>query len=194
MRHLFVIFALILVLSSCQKQAQSNSDSKQTKPDSAEIAGVIHGFYQWYGTYAENPNQAVDFTKVVNNHLTLDMPMLEKYLAQIKSSGFVSDEFLNSDRAFYQKCEKFWAKESSEEVPTGMDADKYFCAQDWDINYWTKSPVRIKPINADKVAATLYGIQAEASFEQNFELKKENGKWLISKIECDMGLDSLPSK
>jgi hypothetical protein len=25
--------------------------------------------------------------------------------------------------------------------------------------------------------------------EQNFELVKENNKWLLSEIECDMGID-----
>ena len=110
-------------------------------------------------------------------------------LPDIQSSGFVSVKFIDNDRAFYKTCEKIWQTEEAEGIPTGMDANKYFCAQDWDINFWTKSPVRIKTIGTDKVAATLYGKNGDSPLEHNFELKKESGKWLISKIECDMGIN-----
>ena len=149
---------------------------------------MIHGFYQWYDPYVHDEAKNIDFVKVVNNHYALDQPLLEKYLANIKASGLVSSEFLANDLAFYKACEKLWQNEEAEGQPNGMDVNRYFCAQDWELNFWTTSPVRIKSIGVDKVDATLYGEMDGNPFEHNFELKKENGKWLLSKIECDMGI------
>lgn len=189
MKNLFLILLLALVFSSCQESTNNKPVATTVVTDSTAIANVIHGFYTWYDHHVNDRTKDISFTKVVGKHAVLDLPMLDKYLANIKESGFVSTEFLDNDKAHYKACEKLWQNEDAEEGPLiGMDADKYFCAQDWALDFWTKSPVRIKPIGADKMAATLFGTEDGMPREQNFELKKENGKWLLSKIECDMGL------
>ncbi|MBK7870374.1 MAG: copper resistance protein NlpE N-terminal domain-containing protein [Saprospiraceae bacterium] len=188
MQKLALFFLSVLFLSSCQEGTKKTPESTAVASDSSAIADVIHGFYQWYDLYVRDETKSIDFVKIVNNHYALDQPLLEKYLANINASGFVSSEFLANDMAFYKACEKLWQNEEAEGPPNGMDANKYFCAQDWDLNFWTKSPVRIKSMGADKVAATLYGTMGGSPLEHNFELKKETGKWLLSKIECDMGI------
>lgn len=193
MKKLVFVFMSILFLSSCKEETKKAPELSTVTSDSSAIADVIHGFYQWYDQSISNRANDINFTKTVKKHYALDLPLLEKYLAHIKSSGFVSSEFLDNEMAFYKSCEKLWLKEEAEGPPIGMDADKYFCAQDWDIHFWTKSPVRIKSIGNDKVAATLYGSMSGSPFEHNFELKKENGKWLLSKIECDMGISEAQS-
>ncbi len=190
MKNLIFVCVSMLVLFSCQEQPKKIPATTAVVSDSAAIVDVIHGFYHWYDLNVQDTTKQIDFTKTVGKHYALDMPMLDKYLANIKSSGLVSSELLDTDRAYYKMCEKIWQKEEAEGPPTGMDADKYFCAQDWDINFWTKSPVRIKSIGNDRAAATLYGTMGGSPQEQNFELKKENGKWLLSKIECDMGVNA----
>ena len=50
----------------------------------------------------QDSTRNVDFIKVVGNHYALDVPLLEKYLASIKSSGFVSADFLDNDMVFYK--------------------------------------------------------------------------------------------
>lgn len=193
MKKLVFVFLSLLFLSSCKEETKKAPELSTVTSDSSAIADVIHGFYQWYDQSISNRANDINFTKTVKKHYALDLPLLEKYLAHIKSSGFVSSEFLDNEMAFYKSCEKLWLKEEAEGPPIGMDADKYFCAQDWDINFWTKSPVRIKSIGNDKVAATLYGSMSGSPLEHNFELKKENGKWLLSKIECDMGISEAQS-
>jgi len=188
MRNLAFVCFSILVLFSCQNETGKTPGTEAGMRDSSEIADAIHGFYQWYDAYLHDTTKGVDFTKVVDNHYALDLPLLEKYLANIEASGFFSSEFFDNERAYYKACEKLWQNEEAEGPPTGMDADKYFCAQDWDVNFWTQSPVRIKSIGNDKAAATLYGTHGGSPQEQNFELKKENGKWLLTNIECDMGI------
>lgn len=190
MKNLVFACFSVLVFFSCQQETKKTPETTAVATDSSAIANTIHSFYQWYDKYVQDSTKNVDFIKVVNNHYALDMPLLEKYLTSIKSSGFVSAEFLNNDMDFYKTCEKMWLKEEADGPAIGMDANKYFCAQDWDINFWTKSPVRITSIGNDKASATLYGTYGESPKEQNFELKKENGQWLLTKIECDMGIES----
>ena len=188
MKKLVFLFFSILFLSSCQEGTKKAPEPTAIAADSSAIADVIHGFYQWYDSYVRDEAKKIDFVKIVNNHYALDLPLLEKYLSDVNASGFVSSEFLGNDMAFYKACENLWQNEEAEGPPNGMDADKYFCAQDWDLDFWTKSPVRIKSIGDDKVAATLYGEMGGSPLEHSFELKKENGKWLLTKIECDMGI------
>jgi hypothetical protein len=184
MKKLIILFLSILFLSSCQEGSNKTPESTAVASDSSAIADVIHGFYQWYDPYVRDEAKNIDFVKTVNNHYALDQALLEKYLSNINASGFVSSEFIANDMAFYKACEKLWQNEEADGPPSGMDANKYFCAQDWDLNFWTKAPVRIKSIGDNKVAATLYGEMGGNPFEHNFELQKENGKWLLSKIEC----------
>ena len=35
--------------------------------------------------------------------------------------------------------------------------------------------------------ATYHSGEKDQILERNFELEKENGQWLLTKIECDMG-------
>jgi len=188
MKKLTLFCFSISVLFSCQDGTQKVPAADAVTTDSTEIADAIHKFYQWYDAYVHDDAKRVNFIKVENAHYALDMPFLEKHLANIKASGFVGSELLDNDMAYYKTCEELWSKEEGEGQPAGMDADKYFCAQDWDLNFWTQSPIRIKSIGNDKVAATMYSTQPESPLERNFELKKENGKWLLTKIECDMGI------
>ena len=157
--------------------------------DSAAVTAVIHGFYKWYDGFIRDEARDVNFTNDEGEHLRLNMAALETYYDHFRKSGFVSEEFIQNEYVFYRRCEALWQNEAKDEVPSCMDADKYFCAQDWDVNFWTTSPVRIVANVDDTIIAKLSGEEAGAPSEQNFQLKKENGKWLITRIECDMGIE-----
>ncbi|MCF8248201.1 MAG: copper resistance protein NlpE N-terminal domain-containing protein [Saprospiraceae bacterium] len=189
MKNLIFACLFVSLFFSC-KEAPKDAAADAASADSTAIAASVHGFYQWYDGYVQDNTKQVDFVITANNHYALDLSLLDKYLANIQASGFVSSELLASDKSFYQACEKLWQNEAADGPATGMDGNKYFCAQDWDINFWTTSPVRINSLDADKAAVTLYGTEGGSPKEQNMELKKENGKWLLTKIECDMGLDA----
>jgi hypothetical protein len=190
MKNYILLFFSTFIIFSCQETGKKDPEAAARAADSTAIAATIHGFYQWYDHNIKDRSKDVDFTKVSGKHLVLDFPLLEKYLSNIKSSGFVSDDFLENDRTYYRACEKIWKTEEYEDAPqTGMDADKYFCAQDYELDYWVKSPVRVTIGDTDVATATLYGQYVGDLKEMNFELKKENGKWLLTNIECDMGID-----
>ena len=190
MKNYIQIFALALLFAACAEAPKNTSETSaaSVSADSAMVAQVIHGFYTWYDAISINDAEWSNFTDNSGKHLKLDTTKFNTFLNHLKSSGFVSQSFLDQEKAFYKKCELLWQNEPVDEVPSGMDADKYFCAQDWEINFWVNSPVRIKPLGQYKLAATMYGDEGGSPREHNFELVKENGKWLLSSIECDMGV------
>lgn len=180
--------ALWLACQNTDVKTPAAAAKPSPSADSVAVADIIHNFYKWYDGFSKTDAGGINFTDATGKHLKLDQAKMEAYFTSFKNSGFISQEFIDGEYIFYKKCEKLWQNEFVDDVPSGMDADKYFCAQDWELEFWTSSPVRIKSLGPDKIAATLYGTQADAPDERNFELKKENGKWVIVKIECDMGV------
>jgi hypothetical protein len=191
MKHLTLVALITFLLFACQetpKNVAANATSQAAVSDSAAVAEVIHGFYKWYNVFSMDTTKRGDFADQSGKYLRLDEPKMKKYYAYFQETGFVSTEFIENEYTFYRKCEAIWKTEEVGDVPTGMDADKYFCAQDWETEFWTNAPVRIKNLGTDRVAATLFSTDKNAPIERNFELKKENGKWVLTKIECDMGV------
>ncbi len=184
-----LLVASIVFWIACQEKASpsgaKHNGSSQDDPDLIAINEVIHGFYTWYSEFQEDEKKNIVFTKSKAGHLLLDMPKLEQYFSNIKASGFISDELINNEIAALKQCEKLWKNESSDEPPSCLDYDRFFCAQDWDLAFWTKAPVGAEGLGTNKVTATMSSGEGESLQEQKFDLRKENGKWLIAKIYCE---------
>ncbi len=190
MKHLFFMALSFLTLVACADKSKTTTEktSPSVSSDSTEIAATIHSFFTWYDAFQRDTAHTFDITEISGKQLKINEKALKTYLGKIQKSGFVSESFIAGEFDFYKKCEKLWQNEEIDDVHSGMDADKMLCAQDWDINLWTKSPVRVVKINDAQAKATLYASNANGDFERHFELTKEKGKWLLSKIECDMGI------
>ena len=190
MKHLLLIGFCFLAIMSCADKTKTGTE--KTPPsvsnDSTEIAATIHGFFTWYDAMQRDTTKPFDITDNTGKHLKINEKALKAYLGEFHKSGFVNESFIAGEFEYYQKCAKLWQNEAVDDVPSGMDADKMFCAQDWDIDIWTKSPVRIVKTDEVHAKATLFINDANGDFERHFELTKENGKWLLSKVECDMGI------
>jgi hypothetical protein len=200
MKNLLLLSILLCGLVACnQNPSSANAENtpadaeptdnlgSQDHPDLVAINDVIHGFYAWYDEFQKDETRNINFTNDKGKHLKLDEAKLNQYFSNIKNSGFISDDFIVSEKATLKKCEQAWQQEEIGDVPSCMDGDRYFCAQDWDIEFWTTAPIGADGLDTDKSVATMSGMEAGSPREQKFELKKENGKWLISKIYCDYG-------
>jgi hypothetical protein len=112
---------------------------------------------------------------------------LDAYYAKLKESGFISQAYIDADKAYLQNLEATaWKNENVEEGPiSGLDYDRFFCAQDYDINFWVSAPIAAEGLGTEQATATMTGDEGGSERSQKFELKKENGKWLISKIVCE---------
>lgn len=194
MKYLFLLSLAIFGLSACQNTVNKNKQSTEERTDSGEsqddpdlvaITDVIHNFYQWYGD-SINSLQGIEYINYGDKHLTLNQAKVDTYFEQFLKTGFISKEYVDGEKAYLKKLETDWKKTEYEDGPIeGLDYDRFFCAQDWDIKFWTTAPVGAEGLGADRVKATMAGDEGGGERESNFELKKENGKWKISKIDCE---------
>jgi hypothetical protein len=150
------------------------------------ITDVIHNFYKWYNTNSATINE-INYIKP-GKSTTLDTERLAAYHALLKQSNCISQAYIDGDLAYLKNLEATaWKTEDVRETPlTGLDFERLFCAQDWDINFWMTAPVYVEGLglDAEKATAKLSGDEGGGPRIQDFEVVKENGKWLISKIIC----------
>ena len=188
-----VTLAVTLFFAACNNKevkkssasAETNTAVVNTTAESLAIAEALHGFFTWYDAN-ETRLGKIEYVNDKGKHLVLDEKQLMLYHAEVKKSGFVSDDFIADEKKFYQACSKAWANERKDEVPTGLDANRYHCAQDFMAPY--NIGVVTSIINGDRADAVLTLSAGNAKSDFKFEMKKENGKWLLSKIGCDMGV------
>lgn len=191
MKQFVFMAACFLFLTNCgdKPNSASGSSTPSVLNDSIQITATIHGFFEWYDAMQRDTSRPFDITDDSGKHLKINQTALKTYLGEFMKSGFVTESFITGEFEYYEKCEKLWQNEEIGDVPSGMDVDKILCAQDGDITFWTKSPVRIVNTDGTHAKATLYASDANGDLERSYELKKENGKWLLSKIVCDTGIE-----
>lgn len=190
MKTVCLFAALVFALMACGDASTSSAPIAEKTPatvvsttvDSTAAAAALHRFFAWYNTNQETLNKYA-ITNDKGKHLQLDEKQLAAYLAEFKKSGVVSDEFVADETKFYQACAKLWQNENIDDVPSGMDADRMYCAQDYVGDYAT-APVKVV-VNGDRATATL---MPGEDMKVDFELKKENGQWLLAKTKCDCGV------
>jgi hypothetical protein len=197
MKNLFLLLSMIAFgFFACTESPKPNETATSTHeptgnggsqddPDLVAIDEAIHGFYKWYEA---NMNTLANINYVKGGKSsTLDNAQLEAYYALLLKSGFISQAYVDADRAYLKNLEATaWKSENVEEEPiTGLDYDRLFCAQDFDINFWVSAPVAAEGLGTDQALATMTGDEGGSERSQKFELKKENGKWLIAKILCE---------
>lgn len=200
MKKLLFFFGLTIFLGIACNQASSGTEAgaatteapadngaSQDDPDLVAINDAIHGFYAWYET-SSNPLFDINFVKP-GMPATLDLAKLDAYFAILKQSGFISQAYIDGEKAYLKNLEATaWKNENSEEGPlTGLDYDRFFCAQDFVIDFWKTAPVSAEGLGTDKAKATMSGDEGGSPRTQQFELVKENGKWLIAAVVCDQG-------
>ena len=116
---------------------------------------------------------------------TIDNVKFDKYFAIIAKSGYFSQLYIDAERAKFKNLEATtWKNENSDEEPlSGYDYNLFLCSQEIeDFKLLTTAPVEVQGLGTEKVTAIL---DLEDYTAKKFELVKENGKWLISRILCE---------
>jgi hypothetical protein len=155
--------------------------------DSIAITEAVHNFYKWYNANGEQ--LGYDFVKVEGERVVFDEAKLMERLSRFKESGAVSEFFIQNELAFYRTCARRWAVEKPGDVLPGMEMDKYYCAQDGDFEAFATDPVHITHWHPKRAVARLtFKDPAPNGPHRDFELLKEDGKWLIVLVACDTGI------
>jgi hypothetical protein len=152
----------------------------QDAADLAAVTDVIHNFYKWYEAFTNDDKKRIEYVDSKGKTSKLDNTKLAAYHAELMKSGFISKAYIDNDVAYLKKYEAEWTKnkENNNDGPlSGLDFDRVFCGQDWDIKVYTTGVVKAEGLGTNQVKATV-----EAS---KIELVKEKDKWLISKIVCE---------
>lgn len=195
MKYLIIFCFAALTLLSCNNSTSTESaqseevptdnGGSQDDPDLVAIDSTIHGFYAWIEANGASLSD-INYVKT-GKPATLDAAKLAAYFERLKQSGYISQAYVDNETAYLKNLEATaWkTQDVSEEPLTGLDYDRFTCAQDADFTFWKTAPVSADGLGTDRSTATMSGMEGGSERTQQFELVKENGKWLISKILCE---------
>ena len=195
MRLLAISFVVSLImLVGCKEKkveqtlARAAKDTLvSTHPDTTEIRESVQGFFAWYEQHQDALGH-IRFIQDTPHHLKLNEDSLHAYLELLRSSGFISDELLENETRFYRACAKIWKTQKENEIPAGLAMDRFHCALDYIAPY--KNGQVSSELHGDSALATLtlHGHNGEQA-DFHYQMRKENGKWLLSKLMCNSGVE-----
>jgi hypothetical protein len=150
-------------------------------------AGTILNFLRWYRTnvpqlkkielvsHSTNPDSSQYY--VINEAGT------EQYLAALQKSGFVSDNYINRWRMYFQKCNDDLRKTPQTEAPVqGLDFDLVMLSKEYDedLAKIERSTVEYQHLKNDEGSITI-GLPTVGRLK--YWISKQDGKWLIDDIK-----------
>jgi hypothetical protein len=183
-----ILFAF-LTFFACKEAPKSTTNTPPTTPekpadssalDQAAITNLVSNFYKWYETFSNDKKRDINYLDDKGKATKLDIAKVNTFHAALMKSGFISKVYVANDMAYLKKYEAIWAKdkENNNDGPiTGLDFNRVFCGQDWDIKAYTTGTVKVEGLTANQAKATVNNAS-------NLEFVKENGKWLIANIVC----------
>ena len=112
----------------------------------------------------------------------IDFPVAEKYLSELRSSGFLSDFFLSDLMDFFKRCNVYLKKHPQNDgPPPGLDADLIMKRQDyqdiWDSLGKAKSIEKVITQNTSVIHLSFNKYSHE-----KYYLSKSGNQWLIDSI------------
>jgi len=160
---------LILLLTDCSAPKQE-TDPLQTVKD----------FLSWYGIHYKEVNSFGLVNQGEGVFYSVNFEETEKFLASLKSSGLVSDMYLNNFRTYFKEAEETFKKDSiNEGPPPGFDYDIVVLTQEPDLVIEKgKDPTVLSSSIRDNKAT----LELDVYLKLRFDLSKSNGAWKIDRI------------
>lgn len=185
--NLLFAFAFSALVAACGQTPKPVAEAKPVaNADSIGMADALHQFFKWYGAEEESLGKKMDFINTSGKHPTIDLNLLAKYLGEYKKSGAVCEEFVQNETIFYRACSLAWENELSGDMLTGFEVDRYYCQQDAENSEFLAAGVAYTMDGSDRATVQLMlNPNGPNGGPRTFEMKKENSKWLLSKVLCD---------
>ncbi len=165
------------------EKTESNIDEQLTNKESFN---TVKDFLNWYKNNYKTVNQ---LNLVKNKDVNYDSTKIysvnfeesEKYLKKLKSSGFISDNYINKWRKYFKEHDEYFKKNPQNDGPPyGFEYDFVLLTQE--IEKTLESIDKIKLVNvkeSDKNSV----VKIDITIRLCFSLSKSDGKWLIDNIE-----------
>ena len=163
------LLILTLLLIGCSTQPQQ--DPLQTVKD----------FLNWYGVHYKEATSFGLVNQGNGANYSVNFEETEKFLAYMKSSGLVSDAYLNNFRSYFKEAEESFIKDPiNEGPPPGFDFDIVLLTQEPELVIEKgKNPTVIFSSIKDDVAT----LNLDVDMKLQFTLTRENGNWKIDAIQ-----------
>lgn len=197
---------LILFTQSCQNKDKSPlKNNSIVKSDSAdkeaansdantkEQIELVKKFMKWY---INNSNLLDKFDTIGGGAMDVqgneeaknyyvDFNEVEKYITELKKSGFLTAGFLNDEKQRFVEGDKYFKENPENDAPPiGFDYDRFFFTQETfeeDLPNIDKSKYYVNQRDESNSEVKFY--LPICGINYKYSLKKINEKWFIDKIE-----------
>lgn len=170
--------------NTASEQAIVSSDANNTPTQVLPPASTVMAFLKWYRSNEERLNQ-IPIIKGLADSTTfhsVDSKASEKYLKELKNSGYVSDRFLDSLRRHFVQSNDYLKQHPENDGPVpGFDADLIMKSQDY-VDIWEnleKVNVLENGVVDNKAFVTLY---FAGNYKTRYFLTKSGKGWLIDNL------------
>lgn len=188
----------ISTITACSPNSVDTLDTVQiTTQDAVQLVStetpgtVVRQFLSWYERNHERlaslPLVPASLDEDTTNIYSVDFGTADQYFASLRSSGFISEEYIKSERHYFQKADSLLHSESQTDgPPVGFDYNRIVFSQDAEADLpllIRATPVVTTNTNEARVFFQQLPTDDREGPELEFKLAKHNGKWLIDNIE-----------
>ncbi|SHL67177.1 hypothetical protein [Flavobacterium chilense] len=202
------ISTLVLFIQSCQNKDKSqlknnpivkadSSKAKEVDPNisNKEQIELVKNFMKWYinnsnvlnnfDTIGGGPMDAQENEEAKNYYV--DFSKVEKYIEELKKSGFLADVFLKNEKQIFIEGDKYFKKNpENDSPPFGFDYDRFFFTQESledVLPNIEKSKYLVNQKNDSISEVRFYLPMTGVNYK--YTLKKINARWVIEKIDSE---------
>jgi len=185
------IYFLLFILFACKPTTTSGDSSTQAETispsveiinDTVAMTKTVKEFLTWYKNNYTQTN-SFGFTyqdKQGNYHVSVQQG--EEYLKYLKSSGYISDVYVNLWMQYFKDKSDYLEKNPQNEgPPEGFEFDLVLITQEPELVFKEIEKMKCTAIErkGDKAILQIDGLG------YNIDLSKENGKWMIEYIATE---------
>lgn len=150
-------------------------------------AGTVLNFLRWYRANVPQLKKIEMVSHSTNpdssKYLVINEAGTEQYLAALKQSGFVTENYLNRWRTYVRTCNDNLKKTPQTDAAfTGLDFDLVMLSKDFDedLSKIERSTVEFLKVANDEGSITV-GLPTTGRLK--YWISKQDGKWLIEDIK-----------
>ena len=181
-------FVIILFLFSCKSNTEIGGEKnsafvdnyQESKNDTLAMQEVAYGFLSWYKYHYQEANSFGLTYQDKQGNFHVSMVNCEAYLGYLKSSGFISEKYINTWLQYFNERATYFEQNlQNEGPPEGFELDYVLTTQEPELVFDALTNLQFEVFKIDETKATLL-VAAHWGYE--LQLSKTDGKWLIDNI------------
>jgi hypothetical protein len=158
------------------------------KTQNQEPTRTVVNFLEWYRVQHGRLNNIPMVNKIGRHNepinYSINFKQTERYLSELKSSGFISDRYMRRWRAYFKECNKNFKKNPMDDgPPDGLEFDLVMWSNsDYEEELAALDRIEVAESHQDKQDAIVV-IKFLGGRKLRYTLLKERGSWKIAQIK-----------